>query len=83
MKQVKKGTPPPEYHFIRAWGKWLGSNYDYIEHQVALATDFGAPERAIYWQADREKWSVWEDIKDPLVRKCIWEMASEYDPMES
>ncbi len=57
----------------------MGAFPDYAEHQVGLATDFGAPADAIYYMNDKDTWAVLGDIASPLLRKQIEKLAEGFE----
>ena len=47
-----------DYVFIRAWGRMLHSDSDYIEHQVNFARKTKAPEEATDFDDYQGRWHV-------------------------
>jgi len=51
-----------DYPCIRAWERMFRAGEYYIQQVLMRAREEKAPEDAIYWSADRKKWSVLGDI---------------------
>lgn len=51
----------PDYLYIRAWGKFLGSTQQHIEHMVTLAIASKAPQEAVY-QATDGSWKTMDKL---------------------
>lgn len=45
-----------KYEYIWAWGKSLGSMSYYIAEQVTKAIKDNAPEKAVFYSEDKERW---------------------------
>ena len=58
---------PKPYWFVKAWGKQMGSFQYYIDRQVELAREEGAPHNAIYRDTEGT-WHTVNDVKDESTR---------------
>lgn len=50
-----------DYRHIRAWGRMLGSNREYVWDQVQKARADNAPDDAIYYGADK-RWHTYSEV---------------------
>lgn len=55
------------YRYIRAWGLFMGSHNYYIQDQQALACKEGAPENALFKEADGS-WATISNASEEMVR---------------
>lgn len=59
-----------DYHWIREWGKLLGSHDEYIDRQVEKARRDNAPENAIYKSNDG-RWVTTDDVTSGETRHAL------------
>lgn len=58
------------YLHLRAWGRVMHSNADFIREQVALAKRENAPGDAVYRQSNGE-WVRFADVASPSTRSAM------------
>jgi len=72
------------YPFIFAWGRYLGSNDDFIFNEIAAAKEDNAPPTAIYKDRVGEEWRTVGDINGRLGRilfsNQVYLIFWDYDP---
>lgn len=59
------------YTYIRAWGIYLGSFQHYIDEQVRIANQEGAPRTAVYKRALTGEWVTFEQVSNPAAIAAI------------
>lgn len=55
---------PKTYPAIRAWGRLLGSNEYFIKNEIAEAQSEGAPELAIYYSQEDQRWRELSEVRN-------------------
>lgn len=66
-----------DYLYIRAWGRMLRSNSEYIAMEVEQARDDQAPETAVYRDFESGHWFRWEDITSTDTKTKIESLVEE------
>jgi len=60
----------PDYPYIRAWGRMIGAEGQFIDRLVAKARDEGAPPHAVYRNLDGQ-WQTTDDVILPASRFAL------------
>lgn len=66
---------PHEYHWVHAWGRYLGFTQDRILHQQELAASMGAPTDALYYSKDDSRWPTAGELPD-----AVWQRVERWLP---
>jgi hypothetical protein len=65
-----------DYLYIRAWGRYQGSDRGYIQGQIDLARGCSAPDNAIFLGTDG-KWRTVDDVKSAVNRATVERIVEE------
>lgn len=60
-----------KYRHIVAWGSMMGSYAYYVNDQVARAEADGAPENAVFYSTDEDRWKTYDEVKSLSTRERI------------
>ena len=69
--------PEQDYPYVRAWGRYMGSQEYYINGQVQRARETSAPDDAIFERHAPDgsgktgEWATWSGISDPLAKAQV------------
>lgn len=61
------------YKYIWAWGKLMGSYDTFIQREINMAEEDGAPEDAVYRRSDGT-WATFEQIHSEATKQEIREI---------
>lgn len=59
-----------DYLYLRAWGQWLHSNWEYTEHEITVARRENAPQNVIHREVNG-RWVTADEIRRKDTRQHI------------
>ena len=66
------------YPYLKAWGEMLSSNKSYVYEQVRQAEYDKAPNDAIFWSGEYNRWVTYGEVTSTSTRLTIDRLVKKY-----